>query len=229
MDSIGKITSEMLKDALDGMILSASGWRALFNMEESEGSENGQVSYPHSFLTSCATKAFVEFLKENYPNIKTIILGRDSRPTGEVIEKIAFFSIKEYEPCFEIKTVGISPIPEIMSYAKMEQAAFFYISASHNPIGYNGFKFGIGKEGVFASDKANILIESFKKNVEACDIALVTKIVRKAEQEDVINIESKIEKRKARKTYFNSAMRVISCHSSKKKRRRFFKNSIFFI
>ena len=143
-------------------------------------------------------------MRENYSNVKTIVLGRDSRPTGEALEKIAFFSLKTKNQDFKILPLGIAPIPEVMNWAKEKKAAFFYISASHNPIGYNGFKFGIGEEGVFESEKAKVLIEMFKKNLENPNSDIAYSIIEKANATQGSDIESKDEKKKAFNSYFEN-------------------------
>ena len=95
------LTNEMLELASNEMILSASGWRGLFNIEKSEESSEKCLDPSYEILTVIATKVFLSFLKSNYPNTKKIILARDGRPTGENIEKIAFFTLQDDKNDFE--------------------------------------------------------------------------------------------------------------------------------
>lgn len=86
--------------------------------------------------------AFAEVL-----NPKQIILGRDSRPSGEFIEHILtgiFLSLG-----INVKSAGIVPTPTLKSIVNETKSdGGIMISASHNPLEWNAFKF-IGKKGFF--------------------------------------------------------------------------------
>ena len=220
MNDSQNLTNEMLEKTSNEMILSASGWRGLFNIEKSEESSEKRLDPSYEILTAIATKVFLSFLKSNYPNTKKIILARDGRPTGENIEKIAFFTLQDDKNDFETQVLGIAPIPETMSFARDENAAFFYISASHNPIGYNGFKFGIGSEGVLPSNEAKLLIQSFKETIKNCSIPLYMDIAQKAKRME--NIENDEYKKASLSAYFNNTMEIVSASSSKAEALSFF-------
>ena len=222
MNDSQNLTNEMLELASNGMILSASGWRGLFNIEKSEESSEKCLDPSYEILTVIATKVFLSFLKSNYPNTKKIILARDGRPTGENIEKIAFFTLQDDKNDFETQVLGIAPIPETMSFARDENAAFFYISASHNPIGYNGFKFGIGSEGVLPSNEAKLLIQSFKETIKKCSILLYMDIAQKAKRME--NIENDEYKKASLSAYFNNTMEIVFASSSKTEVMSFFES-----
>ena len=222
MNDSQNLTNEMLELASNEMILSASGWRGLFNAEDSEESSSECLAPSYEVLTAIAAKVFLSFLKSHYPNVKKIVLARDGRPTGENIEKIAFFSLQDDKNDFETQVLGIAPIPETMSFARDENAAFFYISASHNPIGYNGFKFGIGSEGVLPSNEAKLLIQSFKETIKKCSIPLYMDIAQKAKRME--NIENDEYKKASLSAYFNNTMEIVSASSSKTEAMSFFES-----
>ena len=69
----------------------------------------------------------------------------DTRPTGPAIAEtmLRVFLAKK----IAVSYTGIIASPEIMVYAHSADG-FVYISASHNPIGYNGIKFGLNDGGV---------------------------------------------------------------------------------
>ncbi len=207
-----------LEKVSNEMILSVSGWRGLFNIENSEESVKKELSLSYSILTAIATNVFADFLSSK--NIKKIILARDGRPTGENIEKIAFLTLKNSKENFQIMTLGIAPIPETMSFARDEDAAFFYISASHNPIGYNGFKFGFGSEGVLPSNEAKTLIQNFRNYIKSGSSFLYDDIIQKLKTTE--NIESPEYKKLATSSYRNNAMKVVSLGSSKDEAVSFF-------
>ncbi|MGP1415991.1 MAG: phosphoglucomutase [Treponema sp.] len=210
------IVSEILEKTANEMILSPSGWRGLFNIENSEESSSEYLAPSYEVLTAIAAKIFLSFLKSHYPNVKKIVLARDGRPTGKAIEETAFHALKDAS----IKTVvlGIAPIPETMSFARDEDAAFFYISASHNPIGYNGFKFGIGSEGVLPSNEAGLLIQSFKEVIKMPPTSLFDDVM-----EEEAEVKSRLYKKVSFSSYFDNAMQVVSLASSKAEALSFFK------
>lgn len=87
------------------------------------------------------TKGFVYFTKEETSKEKPIILiGRDGRETGPIIKDI----IKE-----ELKLLGVNfvdgdimPTPTVLfSVRKHKYDGAIIVTASHNPIEYNGLKF----------------------------------------------------------------------------------------
>ncbi|MGP1520709.1 MAG: phosphoglucomutase [Treponema sp.] len=210
------IVSEILEKTANEMILSPSGWRGLFSIENSEESSSEYLAPSYEVLTAIAAKVFLSFLKSHYPNVKKIVLARDGRPTGKAIEETAFHALKDAS----IKTVvlGIAPIPETMSFARDEDAAFFYISASHNPIGYNGFKFGIGSEGVLPSNEAGLLIQSFKEAIKTPPASLFDDVM-----EEEAEVKSRLYKKVSFSSYFDNAMQVVSLASSKAEALSFFK------
>ena len=59
-----------------------------------------------------------------------------------------------------IQYSGVTSAPEIMAYARMLDG-FIYISASHNPIGHNGIKFGTNDGGVLNGTENAALVKDF--------------------------------------------------------------------
>jgi len=222
MEENYNITTDVLKQTLEKMILSASGWRGLFNIQEKAESNTKEITRAHSILTVFVAMAFCNFIKKNYNNITKVVLGRDTRPTGEILEKIIFYALKKYANNLEIYNIGISPIPEAMSYARVKKAAFFYVSASHNPIGYNGFKFGTGEQGVFEGIKADQLIKIFKDLVEQNELEIAKEIIEKAKTECISHIESAKEKDEAFNSYLENAKQVISGNMDENQAQYFF-------
>jgi phosphoglucomutase len=151
-----------LQEAAAKMIFSASGWRGVF-AESGNGEDPGPaISDAHKLIAAAAAVVFSDFLEEEGIS-GSIIVGRDTRPSGEAIADAVLRSLlAKGRP---ILFPGVSPAPEIMAYAKAKAgvAGFIYISASHNPIGHNGIKFGLNDGGVLQGDKAAILIKKFKE------------------------------------------------------------------
>ncbi|MBN1498056.1 MAG: phosphoglucosamine mutase [Spirochaetes bacterium] len=77
----------------------------------------------------------------------TVVLGRDSRPTGPAIEK-GLESALVLSGC-DVINIGIVPTPTVQVMVEhLRAAGGIVISASHNPIEWNAFKL-IGGAGTF--------------------------------------------------------------------------------
>ncbi|MDR1177159.1 MAG: phosphatidylglycerol lysyltransferase [Treponema sp.] len=141
---------EALK-VLDTMILSASGWRGVFAEAGDEESREPEVSGPHLLVAAAAARVFEAYLEEKNRNARAlIVLGFDTRPTGPALAE----AMRKSLTC-ELRFLGVSAAPEIMAYTRFlaekegeRPIGFIYISASHNPVGHNGIKFGLADGGV---------------------------------------------------------------------------------
>jgi phosphoglucomutase len=152
-----------LAGALEAMILSPSGWRGVFARDEE--SAEPEISAAHGVIVSAAALVFADYLKTTgAPENSPVIVGMDTRPTGPAIADVMIRSfLAAGRPVW---FAFITAAPEIMAYArsrKGEAAGFVYISASHNPIGHNGLKFGLTDGGVLPGDKSAALIGEFRR------------------------------------------------------------------
>ena len=176
-----------LQHAFDKLILSASGWRKVFAQSGNEEDKSPHVSTADRDIVFFAAQAFGEFIRTEFSCIQTVVIARDSRPTGAVLLEEAIrallalaatpesdigsmtggshtrsaSSTSQMRPPLTVQSIGIAAAPEIMAYARSIGAAFMYISASHNPIGHNGFKFGPDSGGVLDGALSARLITLF--------------------------------------------------------------------
>lgn len=160
-DQIGK--------SADNMILSASGWRKVFAISGNEEDNSEELSIEDKYLSGFIALSLAKHLKcfdgEKKINHEptTVLLAMDARPTGPSIADIItriFISLD-----INVKSLFIAAAPEIMAYSVLKKdsiSAFLYISASHNPIGHNGIKFGYNG-GVYTSSTINPMIKDFKE------------------------------------------------------------------
>lgn len=168
-------SSHELAQAISPLILSASGWRKVFaslpeGSDSLEDSNTSSVSPADLVLAGAAAIAYGDFIrqrrKERSP---AILLGIDSRPTGPTLADAmirVFLGLG-----MEVRYLFIVAAPEIMAYARAcalrapgedeAAAGFCYVSASHNPRGHNGLKFGLGG-GVLGGEESAALIASYK-------------------------------------------------------------------
>jgi phosphoglucomutase len=127
----------------------------------------------------------------------------DTRPTGPAIADV-MTRVLLGEGC-AVQYAFIAAAPEIMAFARAGGAeagspasAFVFISASHNPIGYNGLKFGLTDGGVLPGPETAALIEAFKTFMAAPDrIKRAIALVNRAETEALVRVYSDASRIKA--------------------------------
>jgi len=200
------ISKDELFIVLKKMILSASGWRGVFADEEESKSE--KISEAHNVICACAAFVFADYLKRKRSDAAPIVLlGSDTRPTGK---EIAGAMIPVLLSCgCKIEYAGVTAAPEIMAWAKSingANAGFIYISASHNPIGHNGIKFGLTDGGVLSAEESAKLIAAFHNFLEKEDslkeIEKFSSAVRMKQREEIL-ADEKFNKAFAKKAYYD--------------------------
>ena len=124
------------------MIISASGWRKVFAADGDENSMNKELSEADSVIAAGIGYIFSKWALSK--GCRTVAIARDARPTGEAICQIVANAARQLG--LSIQYLAIAAAPEIMAYVKNSEEldGFIYISASHNPAGHNGVKFGLG-------------------------------------------------------------------------------------
>lgn len=105
------------------------------------------------------SKSFATLLKNN-KNRPIVIVGKDTRFSGEMIEKsltAGFLSTGH-----NVKKIGTVPTPVLGFTAKKQKAnAGIMITASHNPSEYNGIKFFNSKGTAISPDKEKEIEEIY--------------------------------------------------------------------
>lgn len=181
--------------AASTLILSASGWRKVFAAplagdaqaswstgNDADDSLSIHISKADAVLAALMARAFGNFIMsqpaENHGGGKpAVLLGLDSRPTGPALGDI--FARVLLGMGMEVRYCFIVSAPEIMALAgnagrlpaedPRRIAGFAYISASHNPPGHNGVKFGLGTGGVLNASQITPLIADFKAAISSPD------------------------------------------------------------
>jgi phosphoglucomutase len=156
------LTDDILDKTLEETILSASGWRGIFAAGGGEESGTGEISPAHRMIAAAAAASFAACLKKEGAGA-AVIVGTDTRPTGPAIAGVIIPVLLALD-C-DVRYIAAAAAPEIMAYTRQFSgpgAGFIYISASHNPIGHNGLKFGRTDGGVLPPAEAAALTESFR-------------------------------------------------------------------
>ena len=192
--------------ALDNMILSASGWRGIFAAGGGEEDKTEQIPEVHRIISGAAALIFAEYLGNTAP---LVLIGRDTRPTGRAICEAMIKVLLAYG-C-DVRYSGFTAAPEIMAWARHvgktgANTGFIYISASHNPIGHNGIKFGLTDGGVLAAEEAAKLIANFRSFFVKDDcVQIIEALFSAADAARLENVYAGTEnaKNEARKAYFD--------------------------
>lgn len=96
----------------------------------------------------------------------TFIVGKDTRISGDMLEAAIIAGICSAGA--DVIKVGVVPTPAVSYLTRYFKAdAGIVISASHNPVEFNGIKF-FNNEGYKLSDSIEDEIESLVKNSDAC-------------------------------------------------------------
>ncbi|MDR2783875.1 MAG: phosphatidylglycerol lysyltransferase [Treponema sp.] len=223
------LQEEAVDAALAAMILSASGWRAIFAPDGNEENTHSKISPAHSIIVAVAAKVFADYVKKTTGVARpALIVGMDARPTGKNIAGVMMRSLTT-EGC-TVRWTGITAAPEIMSFARSEGVSgkaqgFVYISASHNPIGHNGLKFGLTDGGVLAGSEAKLLIEAFRSFLsESGRIGKTLSLINGADQTliDAAYSESPRVKQKALSAYLDFTREVVSAASDRAEQEKLF-------
>ena len=171
-----------MKHMKHDMILSPSGWRKVFASSGDEKDTFPDIGEKNRIIAALAADTFADYIlaKRQTP---AIILGIDTRPTGPQIADtmLRVFMARR----IAVSYAGIIAAPEIMAYAHTADA-FVYISASHNPIGHNGIKFGLNDGGVLSAEENASLIRAFEAKCDENNAGeRITEVMSKCSEIDL--------------------------------------------
>ncbi len=123
---------------------SISGVRGIFG---SSLTPEVVVRYAHAFAEFC--------------NKRPVVVGRDGRITGKIVTNILVSSLLA-KGC-DVRAIGICPTPTVALETEHSDAAGgVIVTASHNPIEWNGLKF-LNSDGIFLdADENRELRKHFK-------------------------------------------------------------------
>jgi phosphomannomutase len=117
--------------------------------------------------------AYGTWIKKHNKNNSKIIIGRDARPSGEMVNTLVCSTLQGLG--IDVIDLGLSTTPTVEIAVPAEKAAGgIIITASHNPVQWNALKL-LNEKGEFISGKDG---EEILKTAEddAFDFAVVTKL-----------------------------------------------------
>ncbi len=206
-----------IEESARAMILSASGWRKVFAASGDEGSAEPEVSPADEYLAALAAHCWADFFLRNIPAETAappvVLLGMDSRPTGPALADCTariFLSRG-----LDVRYLFITAAPEIMAAARSlpEAGGFFYLSASHNPLGHNGLKGGLKTGGVLTGAQSAPLADTFRQGLS--DLPLLRRLQREAREIPSAEMErlyreSPRHQERVRQSYWNFLKEVMT-------------------
>ncbi len=207
------------------MILSASGWRKVFAESGDEEDSNPSIGEENKILSALIGESFAEYIKEKLSmEHPSVVVARDTRPTGCEIAEVVLYSLNTCG----VKTVflDVASAPEIMAFARSFDG-FLYISASHNPIGHNGIKFGLSDGGVIPGSEAKVLKERFESKCSSPDASDHAKeLILGTTLSDLQKVYSLVgkNKKKSLKSYDEFIRHVISGEKERAGQKSIFKS-----
>lgn len=225
MNSITKIIPRKERiNNLNKTILSVSGWRKIFAADQKKNSLRAQITRADQEFIIVAGQVLGNFFNSQKG---FIIIARDSRPTSKVITKTLIQSLIAAHA--KIKFLGLNSAPQTLAYTKKlkNTAGFVYITASHNPPGYNGLKIGNANGEVINAAIADKLINQFKLAYSNNAKVLGAKKAFNNAGKKVIRIiynQSNYDFKQSAKCYDDLIREIIMGTSSKKKAGRIISN-----
>ncbi len=191
-----------VRSALESMILSASGWRKVF----APGGDHDSSKEPDTadqLLAVGMGMVWGQWLERRLGKRDSVVLvATDTRPTGPNIAELMVCGLK-YSGC-QVRYIGIAAAPEAMARTGNDNEidAFAYISASHNPLGHNGVKFGLGG-GVIAGTDAKDLIAKYHALIEEPGAADRLNVLRESQVPAIPDPEEKRQSLVAYEKFLN--------------------------
>ena len=160
-----------------GMKISISGIRGVY----------GTDFFPQDVIRFC--DGFSKLIKNG-----KCVIGRDTRTTGEMIEKLVSATL--LEKGIDVQILGVTPTPVVFRKAR-ELGAGIVITSSHNPLEWNGLKFIIEGRGITEkeleivknernSNRAKLGKESIGISNYVSD---AVKVIGKLEQEKYVTVD----------------------------------------
>ena len=212
-----------VQQALKATILSASGWRRVFAASKDQQDKTPDIGAVNAVLAALMAQAFCAFIKDKSGKASPVVaLATDTRPTGASIADAMLRVLIKNK--INVQYLGISAAPEIMAYSHHVDG-FVYISASHNPIGHNGVKFGTNNGGVIAAGDAAVLADSFRALCSQKDCIETAKELCTFEDAALLDkaySDSAQFKAKALDAYTDFTAEVVSDKTDKKSQDEFF-------
>ncbi len=115
----------------------------------------------------------IAFLQTRLSGKGTVIIGRDTRPSGKAMMQAACRGIRAAggKPV----DIGIAPTPTTcIAVEELKACCGIIITASHNPLPYNGYKMVHGSGRLFRGEECEKVYEEYRKGDYPSDTKLLS-------------------------------------------------------
>lgn len=147
--------------------------RKLFGTDGVRGIANTELNCDLAYKLG---RAGGYILTKGKQNIK-VVVGKDTRISGDMLEASLIAGLMSVGA--DVITVGVLPTPGVAYLTRLYEAdCGVVISASHNPVEYNGIKF-FDKDGYKLPDEVELEIEDLIENIEKVELSPVGEYVGK--------------------------------------------------
>lgn len=98
---------------------------------------------------------------------KDCLIARDTRPSSNIILRIVIAGLLEQG--FQIYNLDVAPTPVVFRESRTHKSAII-VTASHNPLEWNGLKFIVDGRGVFEDELTSFLSGSIPPFIESGEL-----------------------------------------------------------
>lgn len=139
------------------------------------------------------TRLFASIIKSE---TRKCVLAQDTRPSSRIISEIVSASL--IEQGIDVYNFGVAPTPLVFREAR-KYGSGFVVTASHNPLEWNGLKFIIKGRGIF-EDELHSMLKKTELSLESTSTADILGSSFKCVSEYVNEIVNFIEKSRYHRT-----------------------------
>ena len=139
------------------------------------------------------TRLFASIIKSE---TRKCVLAQDTRPSSRIISEIVSASLMEQG--IDVYNFGVAPTPLVFREAR-KYGSGFVVTASHNPLEWNGLKFIIKGRGIF-EDELHSMLKKTELSLESTSTADILGRSFKCVSEYVNEIVNFIEKSRYHRT-----------------------------
>ena len=113
------------------------------------------------------SRLFGSFISKDKKDKKDCIVARDTRPSSNIILRIVIAGLLEQG--FQIYNLDVAPTPIVFRESKMRKSGII-VTASHNPLEWNGLKFIIDGRGLFEDDLTSFLSSTIQPFIQSGEL-----------------------------------------------------------
>jgi phosphoglucomutase len=143
---------------LAGTLISFSGWRRIFAADGGPESLDPRIDRLCALFSASAAAVFVRRLSALLGGRPPrVAVAEDTRPTSPAVAKCVIRALLAEGA--SVRCLSVAPTPEAMAATAASRSVdgLIVVTASHNPVGHNGFKFAAADGQVLSPEEHEVL------------------------------------------------------------------------